>query len=87
MLPPSMVRLYDRDYPFGWVGVLSESPPVSDELVYVHHERGFALFTMRSKQLSRLYLQCPHDDDIANWPDDRIWHELHRGSATATARN
>jgi p-hydroxybenzoate 3-monooxygenase len=77
MLPPSMVRLYDRDYPFGWVGVLSESPPVSDELVYVHHERGFALFTMRSKQLSRLYLQCPHDDDIANWSDDRIWHELH----------
>ena len=77
MLPPSTVRLYDRDYPFGWVGVLSESPPVSDELVYVHHERGFALFTMRSKQLSRLYLQCPHDDDIANWSDDRIWHELH----------
>jgi p-hydroxybenzoate 3-monooxygenase len=71
------INSYDRDYPFGWVGILSESPPVSDELIYVHHERGFALFTMRSTTLSRLYLQCPHDDDVANWPDDRVWEELH----------
>jgi p-hydroxybenzoate 3-monooxygenase len=76
-IPQDTIKIYDREYPFAWVGVLSESPPVSDELVYVHHERGFALFTMRSKQLSRLYLQCPFDDDVANWSDDRIWEELH----------
>ena len=71
------IRIYDREYPFAWLGVLSESPPVSHELVYVHHARGFALFTMRSPVLSRLYLQCTPDEDIANWPDARIWEELH----------
>jgi p-hydroxybenzoate 3-monooxygenase len=76
-IPSHTLQTYDRDYPFGWVGILSESPPVSDELVYVHHENGFALFTMRSPMLSRLYLQCPHDDDVANWPDERIWEELY----------
>lgn len=76
-IPESALTLYDRDYPFAWVGILSESPPVSDELIYVHQDRGFALFTMRSPQLSRLYLQCAPDDDIANWPDARIWEELH----------
>jgi p-hydroxybenzoate 3-monooxygenase len=71
------LTLYDREYPFGWLGVLSESPPVSDELIYVNHQRGFALFTMRSRTISRLYLQCVPDEDIDNWPDERIWEELH----------
>jgi p-hydroxybenzoate 3-monooxygenase len=76
-IPADKITVYDREYPFAWVGILSESPPVSDELIYVHHERGFALFTMRSTVLSRLYLQCTPDDDIAYWPDARIWEELH----------
>jgi p-hydroxybenzoate 3-monooxygenase len=76
-IPADKITVYDREYPFAWVGILSESPPVSDELIYVHHERGFALFTMRSPVLSRLYLQCTPDEDIANWPDARIWEELH----------
>ena len=76
-IPQGALTLYDREYPFAWLGILSESPPVSDELIYVHHERGFALFTMRSPMLSRLYLQCSPDEDIANWPDARIWEELH----------
>src|SRR4051794_3113766 len=76
-IPAGALTLYDREYPFAWVGILSESPPISHELIYVHHARGFALFTMRSPELSRLYLQCTPDDDIANWPDARIWEELH----------
>jgi p-hydroxybenzoate 3-monooxygenase len=76
-VPEANLRIYERDYPFGWIGILSESPPVSDELIYVNHERGFALFTMRTPHLSRLYLQCEPDEDIANWSDDRIWEELH----------
>jgi p-hydroxybenzoate 3-monooxygenase len=75
-IPAAALSIYERDYPFGWIGILSESPPVSDELIYVNHERGFALFTMRTPHLSRLYLQCEPDEDIANWPDDRIWEEL-----------
>jgi p-hydroxybenzoate 3-monooxygenase len=76
-IPSDALTIYDREYPFAWLGILSESPPVSDELIYVHHDRGFALFTMRSPVLSRLYLQCTPDEDIANWPDARIWEELH----------
>jgi p-hydroxybenzoate 3-monooxygenase len=76
-IPDGALTVYDREYPFAWIGILSESPPVSDELIYVHHERGFALFTMRSPALSRLYLQCSPDDDVANWPDVRIWEQLH----------
>ncbi len=76
-IPEHALTVYNREYPFAWVGMLSESPPISDELIYVHHERGFALFTMRSPMLSRLYVQCRPDDDIANWPDARIWEELH----------
>jgi p-hydroxybenzoate 3-monooxygenase len=71
------LRAYDREYPFGWVGILSESPPPEHELIYAYHERGFALYTMRSPSLARLYLQCAPDDDIENWPDARIWQELH----------
>jgi p-hydroxybenzoate 3-monooxygenase len=75
-VPAAALQIYERDYPFGWIGILSDSPPVSPELIYVNHERGFALFTMRSPHVSRLYLQCEVDEDIANWPDARIWDEL-----------
>ena len=75
-IPASALTFYDREYPFGWVGILSESPPPEHELIYSYHERGFALYTMRSSALARLYLQCGADDDIENWPDARIWQEL-----------
>ena len=68
---------FERIYPFGWLGILAEAPPSSHELIYAYHERGFALLSMRSPHLSRLYLQCAHDEDIQNWPDQRIWQELH----------
>ena len=68
--------------PFGWLGILAEGAPASEELIYAHHERGFALLSMRSPTLSRLYLQCAPDEDIANWPDDRIWRELETRLAT-----
>jgi p-hydroxybenzoate 3-monooxygenase len=67
---------YEYTYAFGWLGILAEAPPATDELIYAWHERGFALYTMRSQKISRLYLQVDADDDIANWPDDRIWSEL-----------
>jgi p-hydroxybenzoate 3-monooxygenase len=75
--PPGLLQVFEREYPFGWLGILSESPPPEDELIYTYHDRGFALFTMRSPTLARLYLQCAHDEDIDNWPDARIWEELH----------
>ena len=67
---------YDRVYPFGWLGILSESPPPDKELIYAYHEHGFALFSMRGPQLSRLYLQVAPDEDIDKWSDARIWDEL-----------
>lgn len=73
---PSAIKTYERVYPFGWLGILSETPPVSPELIYVNHARGFALCTMRSMKRSRYYLQCPLDDDINKWPDERFWDEL-----------
>jgi p-hydroxybenzoate 3-monooxygenase len=75
-VPPDALTAYEQNYPFAWLGILAETPPVSRELIYCHHERGFALFTMRTTRLSRLYLQCAPDEDIANWPDERIWREL-----------
>src|SRR5262249_38871905 len=69
--------VYERVYPFGWLGILAEAPPASHELIYSNHERGFALLSMRTPEISRLYLQCDPDDDIANWSDARIWEELH----------
>jgi len=77
-IPESALQLFDREYPFGWLGILSESPPPDHELIYSYTERGFALYTMRSPTVSRLYLQVDHDEDIDNWSDDRIWDELHR---------
>lgn len=76
--PEDRLRVYERVYPFGWLGILAEAPPSSDELIYARHEEGFALFSMRSPAVSRLYLQCPADVDLADWPDARIWDELER---------
>lgn len=76
--PDGVLRPYERDYPFGWLGILSESPPPADDLIYSYTDEGFALYTMRSPTLSRLYLQCDHDEDIAAWPDSRIWEHLHK---------
>jgi p-hydroxybenzoate 3-monooxygenase len=75
-IPADVLCTYERDYPFGWLGILAAVAPSCDELVYAHHERGFALHSLRSPELSRLYLQCRPDEDIAEWPDARIWEEL-----------
>jgi p-hydroxybenzoate 3-monooxygenase len=75
-IPAPALTIYERNYPFGWLGVLAEAPPSSEELVYTYHQRGFALLTMRTPQISRLYLQCAPEEDIVQWPDDRIWSEL-----------
>ena len=76
-IPKDAIREYVHDYPFGWVGVLAQVAPSTKELIYARHEQGFALHTMRSSELSRLYLQCDPGDVIENWPDRRIWDELH----------
>ena len=75
---PSAIETFERVYPFGWLGILSETPPVSPELIYSNHARGFALCTMRSMRRSRYYVQCSLDDHIDQWPDDRLWDELKR---------
>jgi p-hydroxybenzoate 3-monooxygenase len=75
--PASILRGYDRVYPFGWLGILSESPPPEKELIYAYHEKGFALYSMRGPNLSRLYIQCAPDENIDEWPDARIWEQLH----------
>ena len=77
-MKPSAIETFERIYPFGWLGILSNTPPVSHELIYSNHARGFALCTMRSTRRSRYYLQCPLDDHIDQWPDDRFWDELKR---------
>jgi p-hydroxybenzoate 3-monooxygenase len=80
---PSRLRSeFTRVYPFGWFGILVEAPPSTDELIYAHHERGFALVSTRSPQIQRLYLQCDPNDELKNWPDARIWDELHARLAT-----
>jgi p-hydroxybenzoate 3-monooxygenase len=81
-IPAGVLTTYDRDYPFGWLGILAQAPPASAELVYVHHDRGFALLSMRSPEISRLYLQCRPEEDLSLWPDDRIWSELQKRFAT-----
>src|SRR6201999_1828936 len=75
---PEAIETFERIYPFGWLGILSETPPVSHELIYSNHARGFALCTMRSTKRSRYYVQCPLDDHVDQWPDDRFWDELKR---------
>jgi len=74
--PPGVLTAYERLYPFAWLGILAQAGPASDELVYSLHRRGFALFSMRSPRITRLYLQCAPNEDIAQWPDERIWDEL-----------
>ena len=76
VIPPSTARTYERIYPFGWLGILSETPPVDKELIYAHSERGFALCSMRHATLSRYYVQCGSDDRVEDWPDERFWEEL-----------
>ena len=75
-IPAALQRTFSREYPFAWLGILADVPPSCDELIYAHHERGFALHSMRSPQVSRLYLQVAPDEDLAKWPDERIWSEL-----------
>ncbi|MBU8546467.1 MULTISPECIES: 4-hydroxybenzoate 3-monooxygenase [Roseomonadaceae] len=77
-IPPEIIRTYDRIYPFAWLGILAHSRPVSEELIYARHSDGFALATMRSETVTRMYLQCTPDEDLSLWPDDRIWAELHK---------
>jgi len=75
-LPASLCRTFERTYPFGWLGILADVPPCSDELIYASHPRGFALASMRSPTRSRYYIQCRLDEKIEEWPDARIWDEL-----------
>jgi p-hydroxybenzoate 3-monooxygenase len=75
-IPENHIRIYERVYPFAWLGILANAPPSSPELVYSLHHNGFALFSMRSTAVTRLYLQCAPDEDLAQWPDARIWAEL-----------
>ena len=75
-VPAGALKTYERTYPFAWLGILADVPPVSDELIYARHERGFALFSMRSRSRSRLYIQCNNDVKLKDWPDERIWEEL-----------
>ena len=75
-IPDGVLSTFVRDYPYGWLGILAAVAPSNDELIYAHHERGFALLSLRSPEVSRLYIQCDPDEDIDLWPDDRIWAEL-----------
>jgi p-hydroxybenzoate 3-monooxygenase len=75
-IPDRALRTWEREYPFAWLGILADVPPSTDELIYAHHERGFALHSMRSAAVSRLYLQVAPDEALERWPDDRIWEEL-----------
>ncbi|CAG1018431.1 p-hydroxybenzoate 3-monooxygenase [Burkholderiaceae bacterium] len=85
-VPPSALHVFERAYPFGWLGLLSQTPPVSHELIYSSHPRGFSLCSMRSPTRSRYYLQCPLDDRAENWSDDAFWDELRRRIDPAAAQ-
>jgi p-hydroxybenzoate 3-monooxygenase len=80
-IPAGALRTFEREYPFGWLGILADVAPSTDELVYAHHERGFALLSLRGPTLSRYYLQVAHDEDVARWPDERIWEDLQARTA------
>ncbi len=75
-IPSGVLTEFDRTYPFAWLGILAQAPPSSHELIYAYHERGFALLSMRSTEIGRLYVQVPPEEDINNWPDEKIWREL-----------
>ncbi len=76
-VPAGALAAFERSYPFAWLGILAQAAPSHEELIYAYHERGFALFSMRSPTITRLYLQVAADEDIGQWSDDRIWQELH----------
>ena len=84
-LPAALVRRYERTYPFAWLGVLAEAPPTSEELIYCRHQRGFALCSMRSPTISRLYLGVAPSENLDEWSDDRIWEELNLRLATESS--
>lgn len=86
-IPEAALRTHERVYPFGWLGVLVDKPPVSNELIYVNHNRGFALCSMRSMTRSRYYLQCRLDEHVNDWPDYRFWEELTRRLDPEAAKN
>ena len=86
-IPSDQIKTFQRTYPFGWLGMLSDVPPVREELVYVNHERGFALCSMRSHTRSRYYIQCTMDDKVENWTDDAFWEELCRRLPSEAAAN
>jgi p-hydroxybenzoate 3-monooxygenase len=75
-IPAKALTVYERVYPYGWLGILAEAAPSSEELIYAYHDRGFALHSMRSPHITRLYLQCSPEEDLTRWPDQRIWKEL-----------
>ena len=81
-IPDGILATYERGYPFAWLGILAQAPPSSHELIYANHPRGFALYSMRSPEVVRLYVQVAPDEDIESWPDARVWDELHRRAAT-----
>ena len=81
-VPEGAITEYERGYPFSWLGVLANVAPSTDELIYAHHPRGFALHSLRSPEVSRLYIQVPAGEDLEDWPDERIWSELHARLAT-----
>lgn len=81
-VPEEQLQIHERHYPFAWLGILAQVAPASHELIYTYHERGFSLLSMRSPEISRLYLQCGPDEEVQNWSDDRIWEELRARMAT-----
>lgn len=83
-MPQGVLTCHEQVYPFGWLGILAETAPPSEELIYSSHDDGFALYSMRAPHLSRLYVQCDPDDDLANWPDERIWQNLEHRLAAST---
>ncbi len=85
-IPDAVLRTYERVYPFGWLGILVDRPPVSEELIYANHERGFALCSMRSPTRSRLYIQCSLEDRVEDWSDERFYEELKRRLDDEAAR-
>jgi p-hydroxybenzoate 3-monooxygenase len=76
-IPAGVLSTFERTYPFAWLGILAAAPPTHDELIYAYHERGFALYSMRSPEVTRLYLQVAPEEDLDHWPDERIWGDLH----------
>jgi p-hydroxybenzoate 3-monooxygenase len=76
-IPAGVLSTFERTYPFAWLGILAAAPPTHDELIYAYHQRGFALYSMRSPEVTRLYLQVAPEEDLDNWPDERIWEDLH----------